>query len=394
LEKHFLSFGGGSEDYRQACEVICEQASAMGFFDGVHRITDLELQEKAHHIFFEKCKNFILQNRRGYGFWIWKSYLVKWIADQLSDGDLLIYADAGCRLSDVRRMNLLFEHMATNEFLIEFTGHSHKPYTSQLVLKELDSQNIIRDERMISAGFFALILSKRTRNLLNDWFEQCQRTEYLKDPNSELEPVGFVDHRHDQTLLSLTLHAKYKDFLPKETNRILSGAIIPLRLRSKKSDHDILKYQKHVNYLKPIAYEDFDTFILSSGNISIENANDLVTLNFKKDFSFCTKAELSPSISLRFKEKKLIKTLIIENRKFHGKTATKLFVDLSTDGFTFDRLLEVTYKFGGLYDDNPLIINFSSEPILAIKISAHHETPDVLTLKSLYLYESLFSRAD
>jgi hypothetical protein len=121
--------------------------------------------------------------------------------------------------------------------------------------------------------------------------------------------------------------------------------------------------------------------------MSVENANDLVSLKFKKDFSFCTKAELLPSITLQFKEKKLIKTLVIENRKFHGKAVTKLLIDVSADGVTFDCLLVITYKFGGLYDDNPLIINFSSPPTLAIKISAHHETPDVLTLKSLYLYE-------
>jgi len=303
LRKYFLSFGGGSEDYRQACEVICDQVNTLGLFDVVYKMTDLDLQDKAHQFFFEKYNDFILQNRRGYGFWIWKSYLVKWLADQLPDGDLLIYADAGCRLSDVRRMNLLFKHMSTNEFLIEQTGHTHKSYTAQRVLKELDSQNIIRDERMISAGVFSLILSKRTRSLLNDWYELCQRTKYLIDPNRDFEPAGFVDHRHDQTLLSLTLYSKYKDFLPKDTNRILSDAVMPLRQRSKKSDHDILKYQKHINYLKPINFEAFDKIILSSGHMSVENANDLVSLKFKKDFSFCTKAELLPSITLQFKEK-------------------------------------------------------------------------------------------
>ena len=40
--------------------------------------------------FYEKHKNFINNNKRGYGYWIWKSYIVYKNLQKMNNGDILI----------------------------------------------------------------------------------------------------------------------------------------------------------------------------------------------------------------------------------------------------------------------------------------------------------------
>ena len=49
--------------------------------------------------------------RRGYGYWIWKPYIVSKMMSRLNDGDILVYTDAGTQCiyleeSDLRNMRV------------------------------------------------------------------------------------------------------------------------------------------------------------------------------------------------------------------------------------------------------------------------------------------------
>ena len=46
--------------------------------------------------FWVKHGNFIENNKRGYGYWLWKSYIVKKQLELMKEGDILLYADSGC----------------------------------------------------------------------------------------------------------------------------------------------------------------------------------------------------------------------------------------------------------------------------------------------------------
>jgi len=44
---------------------------------------------------------------RGYGYWTWKPYFIKRKLSEVRDGDVVVYADAGCILLEKNRRRLL-----------------------------------------------------------------------------------------------------------------------------------------------------------------------------------------------------------------------------------------------------------------------------------------------
>lgn len=73
---------------------LCKQANNVGWFDTVTEYGPEDLDNE----FKLKFKN-ILQQSRGGGYWIWKSYIIKKKLDKINENDILIYLDAGCTIN-------------------------------------------------------------------------------------------------------------------------------------------------------------------------------------------------------------------------------------------------------------------------------------------------------
>ena len=95
--KSIITFGAGSQDYYDAVKRLTKQSTELELFDNIIGYTDKNL--KNDNIFWEKHSNFITNNKRGYGYWIWKPYLIKKTMDNMKDGDILLYLDCGCEIS-------------------------------------------------------------------------------------------------------------------------------------------------------------------------------------------------------------------------------------------------------------------------------------------------------
>lgn len=58
--------------------------------------------------FLKIHKNFILNNKRGFGYWLWKPYIIDWCLKHLvEENNLLLYLDAACELSHFGEDKLL-----------------------------------------------------------------------------------------------------------------------------------------------------------------------------------------------------------------------------------------------------------------------------------------------
>ena len=95
--KTFLTFGGPSSNYHSAVNRICTQASEFNVFDNIVGATDHHIKDDNE--FYNKHGRFLEENSRGYGYWLWKSYLVKKQLEKMNENDILVYADSGCVLN-------------------------------------------------------------------------------------------------------------------------------------------------------------------------------------------------------------------------------------------------------------------------------------------------------
>ena len=64
----------------------------------------------------------------------------------------------------------------------------------------------MKDKFMCWAGAMILKNTSKTRMIIKEWLEMCCNVEYITDSPCLTNGPDFVDHRHDQALLSIVLH--------------------------------------------------------------------------------------------------------------------------------------------------------------------------------------------
>jgi len=98
---HFITYGS---DHRwiYALDRIAHEAKKCGVFDSITRYTPGMLDPD----FAERYAPVLAQPRGG-GYWIWKPQIIRQKLDEVGDGDVVVYADAGCRLRHKNTAELL-----------------------------------------------------------------------------------------------------------------------------------------------------------------------------------------------------------------------------------------------------------------------------------------------
>lgn len=93
----FLSFGGLTERFHNNVDRICKEAATFNIFNNIVGLKEDYLQNDQD--FWGPHHRLMKTVQRGYGYWLWKPYIVKKQLEKMNDNDILIYADSGCELN-------------------------------------------------------------------------------------------------------------------------------------------------------------------------------------------------------------------------------------------------------------------------------------------------------
>lgn len=203
---HFLSFA--SSNLAPTLKRIGKEAEESRFFDKIYLYDEHKLDKK----FRKAHKQYFRENPRGYGYWIWKPHLIlKTMKEQMADGDILVYLDAGCEIHSTgkKRWKEYIEYLDKADcILFDHENFSVKNLTKidALLLFKMND-----DEQALNRGQFqsgAIIVRKTDFMLqfIEKWYNCCEqfKTTLLCDaPSSHDEYPDFIGHRHDQSLLTL-----------------------------------------------------------------------------------------------------------------------------------------------------------------------------------------------
>ena len=196
----FLTFG--SKRFTNSLERIKSEAKALPF-SSVLCVSEDDL--KAMPEFWDKHGRFVETNPRGYGYWIWKSYLTWKTLREMSDGDILVYADAGCTLHRDPHafISLFYGLMVSNGVsacTLEYMEHA---YCKNDLAVALDAIDHLKTEQL-HATFFALKRSPHTVRLVQTWYDIMADYHLIDDsPSITQNADTFIEHRHDQSVFSL-----------------------------------------------------------------------------------------------------------------------------------------------------------------------------------------------
>jgi len=210
--RYFITFGAGDKNYYEAGERLLNQANNIQLFDKTIFYTDADL--KADTEFWNQHSNFIENNKRGYGYWIWKPYLIKKTMEQMNNGDILLYLDCGCEI-DIRMKHVFNRdlELIKNEYVMGTTVCIEREWNKMDLLKKLD----VLDSKYLNtpqcqSGANLILVCDKTRELINKWYElACDYHNIDDSPSIEPNLSCFKEHRHDQSVYSLLLK-KYNLF--------------------------------------------------------------------------------------------------------------------------------------------------------------------------------------
>lgn len=219
-----------SDGFEHNARLLCENAARWGF-DTVYRLGP----EAIAGTDFSRRNSAILSASRGGGFWLWKPYLIRQLADQLSEGEILLYSDAG------RSAYYQFSRFPLH--LLEWTARSEQGFLTGITIPHLgaigkwtkrDCLQImeadtpaIHDKPMVQATWSVWTKTRPALDFLDAWLRFGEDPRCITDAPNELGKnnlFGFVDHRHDQSICSILAHrlsAPFLDFSGTLVQRLL-----------------------------------------------------------------------------------------------------------------------------------------------------------------------------
>ena len=210
----FMSFG--NKKYKNSLQRIGQEAKDINYFDSILLFSEIDLQQDKE--FWNQHGSFLLKHSRGYGYWVWKSYLIKKVLQGLNENDILIYVDAGCTINkhgrkrlheyDAILQNSLFGILS---FQLQFT---ESQYTKRLTLERLSG-----DPNALQCISGVILMRKCFHSLfiISLWEAAGSVYELVDDTITKEEHPEFIEHRHDQSCLSILLNKHGSEFLLDET---------------------------------------------------------------------------------------------------------------------------------------------------------------------------------
>lgn len=149
----------------------------------------------------------VFSHARGYGYWLWKPYIIEAAMADAAPGARIFYTDIAMEM--VGSPARLFEIAGDREVCTFRVGGGlrQRYYTKRdaFVLLDADGPEYWDDE-MINGGFLLLRNASRAQRFVQDWKTAMRDFRLLSDaPNTQsLENLHeFRTHRHDQSIMSI-----------------------------------------------------------------------------------------------------------------------------------------------------------------------------------------------
>ena len=198
----FLTFGDAS--FERSLQRIEREAAASGFFD----VVEIKRPRDLGRTFWRKHGRFVRGNRRGYGYWIWKPWLILEALRACRAGEMLVYADAGSTINAAARRRFddycgALEQSPLGVVGFQMGALQERRFTKGDAFEALDAWHL-RDTGQAIATMILWRACPGSIRLAEEWLALCETYALISDaPSAAPNDPTFIEHRHDQSLFSL-----------------------------------------------------------------------------------------------------------------------------------------------------------------------------------------------
>jgi hypothetical protein len=205
MNLHNITFA--TENFQKHSKFRKYCALNLGGFDTFRQFSEKDIDSN----FSFKHKD--IWNLRGFGYWLWKPYIILKALKNIPDGDFVFYSDAGSFFTKnalpiyniMRDLNI--HHGAFASPLIEINWTKSELFNFQ---GGRFSQFKFKNQAV--GSFHPIINSKKSRDFYTELLSLCEFHELINDSVGK-QFSEFIDHRHDQSLFSLLYHETGQPFL-------------------------------------------------------------------------------------------------------------------------------------------------------------------------------------
>jgi hypothetical protein len=192
-----LTFAKGN--FKESQLLLKKHLDSLGIKNQKH-LTDDELPTS-----FKNQYSDILSYKRGYGYCIWKPYIILEELDLLNDDEILLYIDS-TDLPEKSFFDDVIKNFNEREYFFVNRGYNHGQWTKRdtFVLMNCDSPEYFNHVQL-EAGIVGLKPNDFNKNLVKEWLDFATNKNILTEtPNiSGLPNVNnFIEHRYDQSILT------------------------------------------------------------------------------------------------------------------------------------------------------------------------------------------------
>jgi len=195
-----MSYADSRYSYVQELQV--QSARKYCRFDQIHAYgpQDIDADFRARH-------HAVLKQRRGGGYWLWKSHLIDRTLRQLPTNSVLMYSDAGAVfVADCEPLLSLCASSNCDVVCFELM-QLERMYTKRdaFVLLNCDAPEFTHTRQRLGS-FMIIRKSDNSTRFVSEWLRWSEDPRLLTDAqNTQGLPdyADFIDHRHDQSIFSL-----------------------------------------------------------------------------------------------------------------------------------------------------------------------------------------------
>jgi hypothetical protein len=201
MNKYYITFA--NENFQKQLDRLKQETQDCGWFNGVILETPDTIQW-----FHTQHRDFIESNPTGYGYWIWKPYIILRQLREMSNGDYLFYTDAGASILKHRydRFNEYIQLMEQSDTpIITFACHGYREQELQkpASLRKFGLEN---NQEFLNSGQVesGIVICKKTTfvmQFMEEWLNHLLENQY--ELAHDLDCTEGIGYRHDQSILSI-----------------------------------------------------------------------------------------------------------------------------------------------------------------------------------------------
>lgn len=208
----------GNQPYYNSLVRLHKEAERTRLFDEILIYTDKDLPT-------EITSNLLFSYKRGGGYWLWKPWVVLQALSRAKEDDIIVYSDCGNTVyPDIKGWHKFFKYLNNNNAVFFYNGGRMYKWARKTIFDYFPQ--IKKNNYQIISNFF--LIKKSAEKVIYMWYDIMKNhPELVMDVdriNMEHENKGFIEHRHDQAVLSAIAYSMKKTcgiaIIPETTERL------------------------------------------------------------------------------------------------------------------------------------------------------------------------------